>query len=134
LIGMSEPTIGELVSAATQDLSTLVRAELELAKLELRASVRAGLRGSLMVLIAAVFGFFVLIMLLAAAAEGLVAAGVWRWLAYLIVAGVLIVLAVLLIIIAKRSFKKVSAPQRTMSTTKDTLGWAKHPTQPPVSG
>ena len=130
---MSEPTIGELVSAATQDLSTLVRAEVELAKLELRASFRAGMRGSIMMMIAAVFGFFVLVMLLAAGAEGLVAAGLWRWLSYLIVAGVLIVLAVVLILVARRAFKKISAPERTMTTTRDTINWAKHPTQPPAS-
>ncbi|MDT4951365.1 MAG: hypothetical protein QOJ37_3960, partial [Pseudonocardiales bacterium] len=38
----AEPSLGELVSEASTHLSTLIRSEIELAKLELRSSVKNG--------------------------------------------------------------------------------------------
>ncbi len=128
----SQASIGTLVSAATRDVSALVRSEIELAKIELKADAKAGARGAALFVIAAVFGFFVLVMLLIAFAEGLVAAGLWRWVAYLVVAFVLMILAGIAAAIALRSLKKVKAPERTIETTKDTIAWAKRPTQQPV--
>ncbi len=128
----TEPSIGTLVSAATRDVSALVRAEIELAKIELRADAKAAARGAVLLVIAAVFGFFLLIMLLIAFAEGLVAAGLWRWVAYLVVALVLLILAGIAAAIALRSIKKVKPPERTIETTKDTIAWAKRPTQQPA--
>ncbi len=125
-------SIGSLVSAATRDLSALVRAEIELAKIELRADAKAAARGAALFAVAGVFGFFVLVMLLIAFAEGLVAAGLWRWVAYLVVALVLLILAGIVAAIALRSMKQVKAPERTIETTRDTIAWAKHPTQQPT--
>ena len=42
---VEEPTIGKLVADATRDLSTLIHGEIELAKSELKASVKAGTTG-----------------------------------------------------------------------------------------
>ena len=41
-----EPTIGKLVADASRDVSSLIQGEIELAKSELRASVRAGGMGA----------------------------------------------------------------------------------------
>lgn len=129
----NEPSLGTLVSAASRDLSTLIRAEIELAKTELRADVKSAAKAGVLLAVAGVFGFFVLIMLLFAFAEGLVALGLYRWAAFLVVAGVLIVLAAILALIARGAIKRVKPPTRTIETTKDTIAWAKHPTQQPVS-
>ncbi len=122
-----EPSIGSLVSDATTHLSTLVRAEVELAKAEVgTAAKNAGLGiglfvGTLvLVVFASVFGFIAL-------AEGLVAAGLWRWASYLIVFGFLILVAVLFALVGLRFVKKIKAPKRTIETTKDTVAVLRHP-------
>jgi uncharacterized membrane protein YqjE len=129
----SEPSLGTLVSAASRDLSTLIRAEIELAKAELRTDMKSAAKAAALLAVAGVFGFFVLIMLLFAFAEGLVALGLFRWAAFLVVAVVLLVLAGILALVARGAIKRVKPPTRTIETTKDTIAWAKHPTQPPVS-
>ncbi len=70
-----ERTLGQLVADASKDLSTIVRSEIALAKAELQRDVVAGALGAAMFLVAAVFAFLALILLLIAAAYGLVAAG-----------------------------------------------------------
>jgi uncharacterized membrane protein YqjE len=129
----TESTIGSLVSDASRDVSLLISKEIELAKAELRADVKNAAQAGAMFAVAAVFGFFLLVMLLIAFAEGLVAAGLWRWAAYLVVALVLALLAGLVAVIGLRSVKRVGPPERTIETAKDTIAWAKHPTQPPVA-
>lgn len=128
----TEPSIGSLVSAATRDLSLLISKEIELAKAELRADAKNAARAGVMFAVAAVFGAFLLVMLLIALGEGLVAAGLWRWAAYLVIAGVLAVLAGIVAVIGLRSVKSLGPPERTITTAKDTLAWAKHPTQQQV--
>lgn len=122
-----EPSIGSLVSDATTHLSTLVRAEVELAKAEVGASVKnAGLGigllvGTLVLLVfAAIFGFI-------GVAEVLIMLGIWRWAAYLIVFGFLVLVAVLFALIGLRFVKKIKAPTRTIETTKDTVAVLRHP-------
>ena len=127
-----EPTFGELFASASRDLSTLVHGEIELAKAELRTDVAAAARGGVMFAVAAVFGLFLLFMLCIAFAEGLVAAGIFRWVAYLIVAAVLLLLAGLVALIGLRSVKKIGPPERTIETTKGTVAWAKNPRQAPA--
>lgn len=129
----SEPSIGSLVSSASRDVSTLVRAEVELAKAEIVKEVKTAARGAAMFVVAAVFGFFLLVMLLLACAEGLIALGLARWAGYLVVAGVLLVIAGILALVGRAAMKKVKAPERTIETAKDTIAWAKHPRKAPVS-
>jgi hypothetical protein len=114
-----EASFGELVKDATEQLSTLVRSEIELAKLEITATAkRAGLGG-------AMFGAAGVVLLLAlpflfvALAEGLVAAGVWRWLAYLIVFVLFLIIAGVLVLIGLRLVRRISKPERTISTVKE---------------
>jgi hypothetical protein len=114
-----EASFGELVKDATEQLSTLVRSEIELARLEITATVkRAGLGG-------AMFGAAAVVLLLAlpflfvALAEGLVAAGLWRWLSYLIVFTLFLIIAGVLVLIGLRMVRKISKPERTISTVKE---------------
>jgi uncharacterized membrane protein YqjE len=119
----TEPSVGQLVSEATAQLSTLVHAEIELAKLELRSSVRnAGvgigmfIGAGIILVFSLTFGFFAL-------AEGLAAAGLWRWLAFLVVFVFLLLGVGLLAFIGIRQVKRVRAPQRTIDTSRQTVAY-----------
>ena len=86
-------SLGELVSLAVKDVSQLIKWEIDLAKLELRDDVkRIGISGA-MLGVAGFIGCLVLVLLSFAAAFGLVAAGIPTWAAFLIVAGVYLLVA-----------------------------------------
>lgn len=123
-----QPSVGELVRQASEHVSTLVRGEIELAKTELSGSVkRAGLGGGLLAAAAAVLVFSVPF-LFVVLAEVLVAIGLWRWLSYLIVWVLFLLVAGVLALIGRSQLKKVRKPERTLETVKDTAAWARHPT------
>jgi len=117
----TQPSIGSLVQEASKSFSTVLHGEIELAKLELKSSVKnagagAGFFGGAVVLV-----IFSLTFGLIALAEGLVALHIWRWAAYLIVFGFLLLLVGALAALGLRSVKRVRAPQRTISTGKETI-------------
>ncbi|MFL6130601.1 MAG: phage holin family protein [Mycobacteriales bacterium] len=125
-----QPSVGELVRQASEHVSTLVRAEIELAKAELTVSAkRAGIGGGLLTA-AAVVVLVSLPFLFILLAEVLVAFGLWRWLAYLIVWVFFLLVAGVLALAGRRQLRKVQKPQRTLETVKDTTAWARHPTSP----
>jgi fatty acid desaturase len=117
-----ERTLGQLVADATHDISSIVRGEVALAKAEIRAdATRAGL-GAGMFFAAGTLAFLALILLLIAAAYGLVAAGLAPWLAFLIVAVVLLVVGAILALIGKHSFDNLKGrPERAIKSTQDTI-------------
>ena len=125
-----EPSIGELVKEATTQFSTVLHGEIELAKLELKQSLKFGGIGIGLFIAAAVIIPFALTFGLIAFAEGLITLGIWRWAAYLIVFGSLIGLSVLLGIFGFLKVRKVRAPERTISTSKDTVAVLKTAGQP----
>ena len=91
--GARDQSLGSLVSLAVSDVSQLLKYELDLAKLELKADVRRlGIAGALMGM-AAFVGCLVLVLLCFAFAYGLITLGIWSWAAFLIVAGTCVVLA-----------------------------------------
>ncbi|MFL6163641.1 MAG: phage holin family protein [Jatrophihabitantaceae bacterium] len=116
-----QPSIGTLVADATASFSALLHGEIELAKLEIRSSVRSAGTGAVLFIGAGVLLAFSLTFGLIALAEGLVAAGIWRWAAYLIVFGFLVLLALVLLFLGVRKVKRVRAPQQTIDTTRDTV-------------
>jgi uncharacterized membrane protein YqjE len=86
-------SVGDLVSEAVSDITQLVKYQTDLARSELLADVRrigvsAGLAATILVT-----SFLMLVMLCFALAYGLQTLGVWDWASFLIVTGVLIVLA-----------------------------------------
>ena len=124
-----QPSVGELVRRASENVSTLVRAEIELARTELSTTVkRAGVGGG-MLAAAGVILLFSVPFLFVVLAEVLVAVGLWRWLSYLIVWVLFLIIAAVLGFIGYRSLKKIQKPERTIETVKDTAAWAKHPTR-----
>jgi len=116
-----QPSIGTLVADATASFSTLLHGEIELAKLEVKSSVRNAGTGAVMFAAAGVILAFSLTFGLIALAEGLVALHIWRWAAYLIVFGFLLLLALVLVYVGVRKVKRVRPPQQTIDSTKDTV-------------
>jgi hypothetical protein len=121
----ADPTVGQLVAEASASLSTLIHSEIEMAKLELRSSVKnagvgIGFFGAALVVLvfSLTFGFLAL-------AEGLVAVGLWRWVAYLAVFGLQLAVVGLSVYLGVRKVKRVRAPERTIATSKDTLAYLK---------
>lgn len=116
-----ERTLGQLVSEASQDLSTLVRYEVALAKAEIRDDVRRGAIGGGLFAVVAVLGLFALVTLVIAGAYGLVAAGLAPWLAFLVVTGVLVLVAAILALLAVFQLKRIKPPEKAIRSTRLTL-------------
>jgi membrane protein implicated in regulation of membrane protease activity len=115
----NEPSIGTLVQSAMADLSTLVRAEVELAKAEVgksakKAGIGAGAFGAAGVVLA-FSGFFFGI----AFAEFLTWLGLVRWISYLIVWFLLVLLAGIAALFGRRTLKKIEKPERTLETLRE---------------
>lgn len=121
----SEPSIGDLVAGVSRDVSTLIRAEIELAKAEMKVSAkRAGLGAGMFAAAGALLSLTVVLASFAAA-YGLVALGLATGWAFLIVAGAYLLIAVILGIIGAVSVRRVGPPQRTVATAKDTVATLK---------
>ncbi len=124
--GAPERTLGQLVADATHDISSIVRGEIALAKAEIGADVKKAGAAGAMFAVAGVFAFLALILLLIAAAYGLVAAGLAPWLSFLIVAGTLLVVGMILALVGKRTVSKVNGkPERTIKNAQDTIAAVK---------
>lgn len=118
----TERTLGQLVADATHDISSIMRSELALAKAEIGADAKKAGLGAGMFAAAGLFAFLALILLLIAAAYGLVAAGLAPWLAFLVVACVLLVVGAILAFVGKTSLSKLKGrPERAIKNAKDTI-------------
>ena len=123
-------SLGELVSEATRDFSSLMHQEVALAKAEIKHEVAAAGKGAGLFGGAGISGLLAVVFLSIAVAYGI--AGVldvsvgWGFLAvgllYLAGAGVMGLLG-------KRKISQVGPPERTIETVKDDIEWAKHPTR-----
>lgn len=119
-------SIGHLVKDATAHLSTLVRAEIELAKGEIAQSAKRALFGSIGVILALVILLYSSFFFFLFAAE-LVDSWLYRrWLSYLIVFGSMVVIAIVAGIVGYLLVRKFRKPQRTISTLKDTTAALTH--------
>ena len=117
-----ERTLGQLVADATNDMSSIARSEIALAKAEITADAKQAGKGAGMFAGAGVMGFLGVVLLLFAVVYGLVAAGLSVWLSFLIVAVVLFVVAGILTLIGKKAVSKVQGkPERTIVTTQETI-------------
>ena len=116
-----EASLGDLVSLAVQDASRLVRAEMDLAKVELREDgKRLGVAGLLLGM-AAFAACLVLMLLCFALTYGLNTVGVPLWAAFLIVAGICVLLAALAILIVRQKMQRVTGLSKTRQTVQEDL-------------
>jgi Putative Actinobacterial Holin-X, holin superfamily III len=128
-----QQSLGELVALAAKDISSLVRYEISLAKSEFKLDAqRIGIAAAL-----AVVGLFVacllVVLLCFAFAYGLVAAGIWTWAAFLIVAGTCLLLIGLAGLFAYGRIRKVTGMRMTRKTVMDDLGMLRR-TEPSPNG
>jgi len=117
-VGTEEPTLGRLVADASRDISTLIHAEIALAKSELRVSVKAGGIGAALLAAAGVLGLVILILFSITVAHFLMWAGLDPWWAYLIVTVFYVAVAGVLALVGIRKLKQVRAPEKTITTAK----------------
>jgi hypothetical protein len=117
-----QPTIGRLIGDASRDIALLVQTVIKLAKSELRVSVKAGGIGAGMILVALFFGLMIVIMLSISGGYFLVMAGLDPAWAFLIIAGVYLLLAALLILLGIKLLKKIRAPEKTIAAAKEIPG------------
>lgn len=113
----SRPSVGEMFSDVAQDLSTLMRQELELAKAEVRQSATRAGKGAGMLAAAGVSGHMVLIFVSVAAWWGIGDTTGHGWSA-LIVGAVWLVIAAVLGLLGRREISAVSGVPQTAQTVK----------------
>jgi protein-S-isoprenylcysteine O-methyltransferase Ste14 len=116
-----EASLGQLFAAASQDFSALIRAEVELARAEIKQDVRRAATGGGMFGAAGVFAAVAVILGSVAAVYGVHALGLTLGWSYLVVTGVYLLVAMVLALIGVRSMKKIRPPERTIRTTKENV-------------
>jgi hypothetical protein len=116
----TDPTIGRLVTDASRDISTLISKEIQLAKSELKVSVRTGGVSIAMFAAAAFVAVLGVIMLSVAFAYFIYwdGAGLDLQWAFLIVFIVYMLIAALLGFIGLRKIKKVGPPEKAIAQGK----------------
>ena len=128
----ADASLGELVATATRDLSSLMRQEVELAKVEIKRDVAAAGKGAGMFGGAGFMGVLGLVFVSISAAYGLHWLGVPLGCSFFAVGAAYFVLAGILALTGKKSLSKMGPPEKTIETLKDDASWAKHPTVAPT--
>ena len=116
-----EPTIGRLVSDASRDISSLLQKEIQLAKSEIKISVRNGGLGAGLFLGAAFFAVMALIMFSVALAYFINWNGKGldlHW-AFLLVFVIYLLVAALLGYVGYRKVRKVRPPDKAIAEAQD---------------
>jgi uncharacterized membrane protein YqjE len=115
----ADPSIGDLVKDATAQVSTLVRAEVELAKAEITRDVKKGLTGSVYFILALVVLFYSTFFFFFFLGELL---DLWlvKWAAYLIVFGLMVVVTALFALLGYLKVRRIRGPQQTIESVKET--------------
>jgi len=120
--------IGELVKDLSQQTSTLVRQEIELARAELQQQGKVAGKGVGMLLAAAVAGLLAL-GALSAALIALLDKAMATWVAALIVMALWAVLAAVVAKAGQKSLRQATPPApQTIETVKEDIQWAKNQT------
>lgn len=113
-----DPSIGDLVKDATSQVSTLVRAEVELARAEITRDVKKGLTGSVYFILALVVLFYSTFFFFFFVADLL---DLWlaKWAADLIVFGLMVLTTGLLAFLGYLKVRKIRGPQKTIESVKE---------------
>lgn len=120
-------SLGELFGDLSREVSALVKQEVQLAKTEITGKVAVIAKGAIALVLAAVLGLGAFLVLLAAAVLIL---SLWlpSWVAALLVAGVLLLVAGVLAFVGIGQVKKAASnplPQNTIETLKEDAQWLK---------
>jgi hypothetical protein len=128
--GQGERSLGDLFSDLGNQVGTLVRREIDLAKVE--ASDRIGRigRDAAMVAVGGAVVHAAMLVLLAAAVLALIDAGLDGWLAALIVAALVALIGALLVWRGLSAMREDSSrPSATVETMRENIEWAKEQTK-----
>ncbi|MDQ3770917.1 MAG: phage holin family protein [Actinomycetota bacterium] len=120
----AKKSVGRLIKEISEDFSTLIRKEIELAKQELGSSLSAKAQGIAIIAIAGVFGFLALIFLLLALRDGL-DTFLWTWVADLVTALILLLVGTAAVLFARKKLATPIKADLTKQTVKEDIEWAK---------
>jgi len=121
-----DSSVGDLLGRVTTDLSTLMRQEVELAKVEIKEEATKAGKASGMLAGAGAVGYLVLVFLALALMFALDAAMPIGW-AALITAVLLGIVAAVLFALGRKQFQQVNPkPEQTVETLKEDVQWAKN--------
>ena len=119
-------SIGELLRDLASDSASLVQQEFALARAEAEAKLHQMIMAAIELLVGALVGFAALIILLDAGVYSLAEAGLQRWLAALIVGGVVAVIGFLLVRKGQNDLAATRlAPERTAANLRKDLDLVK---------
>jgi hypothetical protein len=113
----ARPSVGDLLSDVTEDLSTLMRQEVELAKAEIRQSATRAGKGAGMLAGAGISGHMVALFVSVAAWWGIGDSTGHGWSA-LIVAAIWLIIAAVLAMTGRKEIKSVSGLPQTAESVK----------------
>jgi hypothetical protein len=113
----SRPSIGELLADVSQDMTTLLRQEVELAKAEIKQSATRAGKGAGMFAGAGVAGHMVLLFASVAAWWGIDDSIGHGWSA-LVVAGIWLVIGAILAVVGRSELKAINGVPQTADTVK----------------
>ncbi|GAA6527575.1 phage holin family protein [Intrasporangium sp. DVR] len=128
-----ERTLGQLVASATQDMSTLVRGEIALAKAEVSGQLKKAGKGGGLLAGAAIIGFYSVYFIFTTLVEVL---DIWlpRWAAYLIITVLMLLIAGILAMVGIRKMKTVEpTPKKAVAEAQQTVAALKAATANPGS-
>lgn len=116
----TDPTIGRLVTDASRDISTLISKEIELAKSELKVSMKAGGTGIGLFAAAGFLAVLAVIMLSVSIAYFINwnGSGLSLHWAFLIVFGFYLLVAGLMVFVGIKKVKQVRAPEKAIHQGK----------------
>lgn len=122
-----DESLGGLLKDLSNETTTLVRQEIELARAELAQRGRAAGRGVGMLGAAALIGLLLAATLTACFVALLATAVTHVWLAALIVTAVYAAIAAVLALAGRRALKDAvpPAPEETIESVKEDIAWAK---------
>lgn len=115
----ANPSIGDLVRDATAQVSTLMRAEVELAKTEITRDVKKGLTGSVFFILALVVLLYSTFFMFFFLAE-LLDTWLWRWAAFLVVFVLMLVVTGVFALLGYLKVRRIRGPQETIASVKET--------------
>jgi hypothetical protein len=118
----SDRSIGQLFASIMEDISSLIRGEIALAKAEVRKSAQMAARGAGLIGGAIFLATLCFIFLLVALSYAIASALNGRvWAGFLIVALLLLLITAIMGYFAKRHFDQVKGPERAQAQNEATL-------------
>jgi hypothetical protein len=120
--------VSEVVASLLVNGQGLVKTELELAKLEVQRIAKEKAIAIALASAGALLGLYILAFAGVTAAEALTLV-VAPWLAWLIVTGIYLLVAVVLLLVAVRLFKRPVVPEQTKAELERTKTWANEQVQ-----